>query len=152
MRRILHFPLLMWVRRNLSEGENTGIEESNDPLINLASTDLKEPKEFRHFFEDTSQGRCSLCNETLSWGGYGAHVSSYGHMGRVVFLEKVISGFFGQPAQVLQNCWSRLDVPCQFDRIQKLSSSDIRQQRARVIWLLKLLKQVGVLSSALSTV
>lgn len=98
---------------------------------------------FLDMFCDYEGRRCKLCNEVFS--AWHLHCAGIPHSGREAMLLELVRPYCGTPEEILKMWWYRLNTWPAFHRIPSLSHDNQQVRKARLLYLLRLLKDRGVL-------
>ena len=131
----------------------TQIHRSDADFV-LLSVDVPL-KELLHeyIFEDEGSGqtkKCVLCNDVVSYDK--SHINFVPHIAREGILTEILRAYCGQPKEVVERWWRRLDCCESFPRIRELSSDDSSTRRKNLLHVLKFLKERHILRECFSVV
>ncbi|CAG9583623.1 RNA editing complex protein MP61 [Leishmania major strain Friedlin] len=100
-------------------------------------------RRFLEMFCDFDAKRCKLCNETfLQWH---IHANGIPHAGREGMLLELVRPYCGTPDELIEMWWQRLNSCAAFHRIPGLSHDNPHERKRRLLYLLKVLKDRGIL-------
>ncbi|KAG5489980.1 hypothetical protein JKF63_00099 [Porcisia hertigi] len=126
-------------RREFSDYNSSGKVNPNITVSVDTST-----RRFLDMFCDFEAKRCKLCNEAFTQ--WHLHTSGIPHAGREGMLLELVRPYCGTPDELIEMWWQRLNSCAAFHRIRALSHNNPHERKRRLIYLLKLLKDRGVLA------
>ncbi|KAG5464666.1 hypothetical protein LSCM4_00106 [Leishmania orientalis] len=100
-------------------------------------------RRFLDMFCDFESKRCKLCNETFTQ--WHVHSSGIPHAGREGMLLELVRPYCGTPDELIEMWWQRLNMCAAFHRLPSLSHDNPHIRKRRLLYLLWLLKDRGVL-------
>ncbi|AIO02245.1 RNA editing complex protein MP61 [Leishmania panamensis] len=100
-------------------------------------------RRFLDMFCDFDAKRCKLCNETFTQ--WHVHTNGIPHAGREGMLLELVRPYCGTPEELIEMWWQRLNSCAAFHRIPALSHNNPHERKRRLLYLLKLLKDRGIL-------
>ena len=112
-------------------------------LNNTLSVDISA-KALKDHFCDFESRKCRLCGEAYQ-GPWHVHAGFIPHSARESIMMEMVRPYCGTPDEVVQMWWWRLHNSNRFPRLRELSHSDPKIRRRRLYFLLKFLKDHGVI-------
>ncbi|GET93171.1 RNA editing complex protein MP61 [Leishmania tarentolae] len=100
-------------------------------------------RRFLEMFCDFDAKRCKLCNESFTQ--WHIHTNGIPHGGREGMLLELVRPYCGTPDELIELWWKRLNACAAFHRIPALSHDNPNERKRRLLYLLKVLKDRGIL-------